>query len=324
MSDLNAIKSPIKEHISTYQKVFRETVRSNVPLLNVIMRYITHTRGKEIRPIIVLYTAQMVGEINDTTYEAATLVELLHTATLVHDDVVDDSYKRRGMFSINALWKNKIAVLAGDYLLSRGLLLAVEKGHPHLLLYVSKATRDMSEGELLQIEKARKLDITEELYFEVIRKKTASLLASCFATGAYSTLQDKEQIEKLWLIGEYTGIAFQIMDDMLDFQKTSITGKPTGIDLREKKVTLPLIYLLNHCSGDEKKKILRMLRSKKKKDQNLEEIKDAVIRSGGMDYSREKMYEYKSKALELLYQFPDNEARAALEKIIEYIINRDK
>lgn len=324
MSDLNAIKSPIKEHIFTYQKVFRDTVRSNVPLLNVIMQYITRSRGKEIRPIIVLYTAQMVGEINETTYEAATLVELLHTATLVHDDVVDDSYKRRGMFSINALWKNKIAVLAGDYLLSRGLLLAVEKEHPHLLLYVSKATRDMSEGELLQIEKARKLDISEELYFEVIRKKTASLLASCFAIGAYSTIDDKEQLEKLWLIGEYTGIAFQIMDDMLDFQKTSVTGKPTGNDLREKKVTLPLIYLLNHCPGDEKKNILRLLRSKKKKDRDLEEIKNAVIQSGGMDYSRDKMNEYKAKALELLYHFPDNSARKALEQIIEFIINRDK
>ena len=324
MNDLNSIKKPIKEHISTYQKVFRETVRSKVPLLDVIMQYITKTKGKEIRPIIVLYTAQMVGNINEATYEAATLIELLHTATLVHDDVVDDSYKRRGMFSINALWKNKIAVLAGDYLLSRGLLLAVEKEHPHLLLYVSKATRDMSEGELLQIEKARKLDISEDLYFEVIRKKTASLLASCFATGAYSTISDKERIEKLWLVGEYTGIAFQIMDDMLDYEKTSVTGKPTGIDLKEKKVTLPLIHLLNHCSGDEKRKILRLLRSKKKNEKDLEEIKNAVVRSGGMDYSREKMNEYKTRALELLHQFPDNEGRRALEQIIEYIINREK
>ncbi|MBN2637569.1 MAG: polyprenyl synthetase family protein [Bacteroidales bacterium] len=324
MSDLNSIKKPIKEHISTYQKVFRETVRSNVPLLDVIMQYITRTKGKEIRPIIVLYTAQMMGEINEAAYDAATLIELLHTATLVHDDVVDDSYKRRGVFSINALWKNKIAVLSGDYLLSKGLLLAVEKGHPHLLKYVSKATRDMSEGELLQIEKARKLDISEELYFEVIRKKTASLLASCFATGAYSTIDDKEQIEKLWMVGEYTGIAFQIMDDVLDYQKTSITGKPSGIDLKEKKVTLPLIYLLNHSEKDEKKKILHILKSKRKSDKDIEFIRTAVSEKGGMEYAHKKMNEFKAKAFELLHQFPENDARNSLEQIIEYIIDRDK
>lgn len=324
MSDLDTIKRPIREHIATYQKVFRETVHSKVPLLDIIMQYITRTKGKEIRPIIVLYTAQMVGKINDATYDAATLIELLHTATLVHDDVVDDSYKRRNVFSINALWKNKIAVLSGDYLLSKGLLLAVEKNHPHLLKYVSKATRDMSEGELLQIEKARKLDISESLYFEVIRKKTASLMASCFATGAYSTIDDKEQIEKLWMVGEYTGIAFQIMDDLLDYQKSSITGKPSGIDLKEKKVTLPLIYLLNNSEKEEKKRILHILKRKKKSDKDIESIRTAVIEKGGMEYAHRKMHEFKAKALEILYEFPENEARNSLEQIIEFIINREK
>lgn len=323
MSELNIIKSPIKDHISAYRKVFRETIRSNVPLLDIIMRYITRTKGKEIRPVIVLFTAQMMGEINETTYEAATLIELLHTATLVHDDVVDNSYKRRGVFSINALWKNKIAVLSGDYLLSKGLLLAVENNHAHLLKYVSKATRDMSEGELLQIEKARKLDVSEDLYFEVIRKKTASLLASCFATGAYSTIDDMEQIEKLWLVGEYTGIAFQIMDDVLDYRKSSITGKPSGIDLKEKKVTLPLIYLLNNSQKEEKKKILRIIKSKTKTDKDIEEIRKAVIENGGIEYAYKKMNEFKNKALELLRQFPENEARKSLEKIIAFIIRRD-
>ena len=237
MSNLSTIKKPIAEEIKAYHRVFRTTVRSKVPLLDIIMKYIMKTKGKEVRPIIVIYTAKMMGEISETTYYAATLIELLHTATLVHDDVVDDSNKRRGLFSINALWKNKIAVLAGDYLLAKGLLMAVETNNHHLLEFVSKATRDMSEGELLQMEKARKLDISEEVYFEIIRKKTASLLASCFATGALSTISDREAVEKLWRVGELTGIAFQIMDDLLDYRKSSVIGKPSGIDIKEKKTT---------------------------------------------------------------------------------------
>lgn len=322
MRDLSAIKKPIQQDIKTYQKVFRDTVRSKVPLLDIIMKYILKTKGKEIRPIIVLYSAKLVGEINSTTYKAATIVELMHTATLVHDDVVDDSYKRRGVFSVSALWKNKIAVLSGDYLLAKGLLLAVESKNYNLLEYVSKATRDMSEGELLQMEKARKLDVSEEIYFEVIRMKTASLLGSCFATGAYSTIDDKEQIEKLWKVGEYTGIAFQIMDDLLDYEKTSVTGKPTGIDLKEKKVTLPLIYLLNRSGKIEKQKIIHLIKKKNKEIKTLKFIREAIYESGGFEYANRKMNEYKDKAIALLHEFPENEARQALENIIEFTISR--
>ena len=322
MSNLSAIKKPIANEIKAYHKVFRTTIRSKVPLLDIIMKYILKTKGKEIRPIIVIYTAKMMGEISETTYYAATLIELLHTATLVHDDVVDDSNKRRGVFSINALWKNKIAVLAGDYLLAKGLLLAVETKNPHLLEFVSKATRDMSEGELLQIEKARKLDISEEVYFEIIRKKTASLLASCFATGALSTISEKETVEKLWRIGELTGIAFQIMDDLLDFTKTSVIGKPTGIDIKEKKITLPLIYLLNKSDKAGKKRIIRTVKKRNQDTKSVQLLIQQVRESGGIDYARSKMLEYKDEAIELLHEFPDNPSRQALEEIIEFTISR--
>ena len=324
MSHLSAIKKPIAGEIKAYHKVFKNTIRSKVPLLDIIMQYIMKTKGKEIRPIIVLYTAKMMGEIGETTYYAATLIELLHTATLVHDDVVDDSNKRRGVFSINALWKNKIAVLAGDYLLAKGLLLAVETHNAHLLEFVSKATRDMSEGELLQIEKARKLDISEAVYFEIIRKKTASLLASCFATGASSTIDDREAIEKLWRVGELTGIAFQIMDDLLDYQKTSVTGKPTGIDIKEKKITLPLLYLLNNSDKTGRREIIRTLRRQNKDPEKVEALIREVRDAGGIDYARRKMLEYKDQAIRLLHEFPDNEGRQALEKIIEFTISRKK
>ncbi len=322
MRNLNAIKKPIAGEIKAYHKVFRETIRSKVPLLDIIMKYIMKTKGKELRPIIVLYTAQMMGEITEVTYYAATLIELLHTATLVHDDVVDDSNKRRGLFSINALWRNKIAVLAGDYLLAKGLLLAVETHNPHLLEFVSKATRDMSEGELLQIEKARKLDISEEVYFEIIQKKTASLLASCFATGALSTINDRQAIDKLWKIGELTGIAFQIMDDLLDYKKTSITGKPTGIDIKEKKITLPLIYLMNKSTPKEKREIIRTIKNQNQHPEKIKELITRVTSSGGLDYARTRMMEYKDKAIGLLHEFPENEGRQALEEIIRFTIDR--
>jgi len=322
MSNLSAIKKPLADEIKAYHKVFRATIRSKVPLLDIIMKYILKTKGKEIRPIIVMYSAKMMGEIGESTYYAATLIELLHTATLVHDDVVDDSNKRRGLFSINALWKNKIAVLAGDYLLSKGLLLAVETNNYHLLKFVAKATRDMSEGELLQIEKARKLDISEEIYFEIIRKKTASLMASCFATGASSTITDRQKIEKLWMVGELTGIAFQIMDDLLDYRKTSVTGKPAGMDIKEKKITLPLIYLMNNTDSLDKRKILRIIKRKNQDTKSVTLLINQVRESGGIDYARNKMMEYKNKAIDLLHEFPDNEARRALEEIIEFTISR--
>ncbi|UBM62612.1 polyprenyl synthetase family protein [Candidatus Sulfidibacterium hydrothermale] len=323
MSRLREIKKPIAEEIKAYHKVFRETIRSKVPLLDIIMKYILKTKGKEIRPVIVLYTAKMMGGITETTYYAATLIELLHTATLVHDDVVDDSNKRRGLLSINALWKNKIAVLAGDYLLAKGLLLAVETKNPHLLEFVSKATRDMSEGELLQIEKARKLDISEDIYFEIIRKKTASLLASCFATGALSVTNNREAIDKLWKIGELTGIAFQIMDDLLDYKKTSVTGKPTGIDIKEKKITLPLLFLLKNSDKKQQRRIIRTIKHQNKNPQKVEELIRQVRESGGLEYARKKMMEYKEEAIRLLGDFPENEGRKALEEIIHFTINRE-
>jgi len=322
MSQLKEIKKPIAEEINAYQKVFKETIRSKVPLLDIIMKYILKTKGKEIRPVIVLYTAKMMGGITKTTYYAASLIELLHTATLVHDDVVDDSNKRRGLLSINALWKNKIAVLAGDYLLAKGLLLAVETKNPHLLEFVSKATRDMSEGELLQIEKARKLDISEDVYFEIIRKKTASLLASCFATGALSVTDNREAIDKLWKIGELTGIAFQIMDDLLDYKKTSIIGKPSGIDIKEKKITLPLIFLLNNSTKNQQRKIIRTIKRQNKEPEKTEELIQQVRKSGGLEYAREKMIEYKEQAIHMLHDFPENEGRQALEEIINFTISR--
>jgi len=323
MSGLKEIKKPIAEEIKAYHNVFRETIRSKVPLLDIIMKYILKTKGKEIRPVIVLYTAKMMGGITETTYYAASLIELLHTATLVHDDVVDDSNKRRGLLSINALWKNKIAVLAGDYLLAKGLLLAVETKNPHLLEFVSKATRDMSEGELLQIEKARKLDINEEIYFEIIRKKTASLLASCFATGALSVTNNREAIDKLWKIGELTGIAFQIMDDLLDYKKTSVIGKPAGIDIKEKKITLPLIFLLNNSTKNQQQKIMRIIKRQNKDQKKVEELILQVKQAGGLEYAQKKMMEYKNQAILLLHDFPENEGRKALENIINFTINRE-
>ncbi len=277
-----------------------------------------------MRPLIVLHSAALFGTVNEASYRAATLIELMHTATLVHDDVVDDSNLRRSRFSINALWKNKIAVLVGDFLLSRGMLLALENKDYHLLEIVSVAVKDMSEGELLQIEKARKLDISEEVYFEIIRKKTASLLASCFATGAASTSQDQLIIEKMRLIGEHTGIAFQIKDDLFDFEKENKTGKPSGIDIKEKKMTLPLIYLLSKSSFAERRRIINTVKNHSHKPEKVNWLMDLVQQSGGLEYATEKMVWHKQQALELLKQFPDNQHRKSLEDLIEYVIERSK
>jgi octaprenyl-diphosphate synthase len=260
MTLLKVLRKPISGELKEFQKIFRNSVKSSVPLLDVIMNYILKSKGKQIRPLIVLYSAALFDGINESTYRAATLIELLHTATLVHDDVVDESDRRRGRFSINALWKNKIAVLVGDYLLSRGMLTALQSKDYNVLEIVSEAVKEMSEGELLQIEKARKLDIDESVYYEVIRKKTASLLASCFAAGASSACQSKKDIKKMWNIGEYAGMAFQIKDDLLDYEKSNVTGKPTGIDIKEKKMTLPLIHLLNQSSLLKKRKIINIIK----------------------------------------------------------------
>jgi octaprenyl-diphosphate synthase len=324
LPSLKEIKQPVASELKTFQKVFREAVKSKVPLLDVIMRYILKAKGKQMRPLFVIYSAALFENINPSTYRAATLVELMHTATLVHDDVVDDSDQRRGRFSINYLWKNKITVLAGDYLLSRGMLLALENKDFEVLEIVSRAVKDMSEGELLQLEKARKLNIDEEDYYEIIRKKTASLLASCFATGATSAGAEKEQIEKMRLIGEYAGMAFQIKDDLFDFQKSNETGKPSGIDIKEKKMTLPLIYLLNQSPVSQRRKLINIIKNHNTDRGKVAWLMEQVKQSGGMDYAQSKMQKFKTRALNLLNEFPENQARTALEQLIEYSIERRK
>lgn len=323
MNSLREIKRPVTEELAAFQEVFKSAVKTNVPLLDVIMRYILKAKGKQMRPLIVIYSAKLFGDVSNSTYRAATLVELMHTATLVHDDVVDDSSQRRGRFSINALWRNKIAVLVGDYLLSRGLLVALEHKEYKMLDIVSKAVKQMSEGELLQIEKARKLDIKEEVYYEIIRKKTASLLASCFAVGAASSADDADT-EKMRQVGEYAGMAFQIKDDLFDFVKGNSTGKPSGIDIKEKKMTLPLIYALNNVSSADKRKMIQVVKryniDQKKVDWLIEKVSD----SGGIQYATEKMLEYKNLSIGLLHAFPDSQARQMLEQLIEYTIERKK
>ncbi len=324
MTLLKKLKEPISSELKEFQKIFRLSVKSSVPLLDVIMNYILKAKGKQIRPLIVLYSAALFDGINESTYRAATLIELLHTATLVHDDVVDESDRRRGRFSINALWKNKIAVLAGDYLLSRGMLTALQAKDYSTLEIVSEAVKEMSEGELLQIEKARKLDIDESVYYDVIRKKTASLLASCFAAGASSSCKNQEDIKRMWDIGEYAGMAFQIKDDLLDFEKSTITGKPTGIDIKEKKMTLPLIYLLNQSSILKKRKIINIIKRHNTNKVKVNWIMNEVSISGGIKYAKEKMEEFKTKSLSLLKEYPESDSRLALEQIIEFTIDRKK
>lgn len=324
MSVLKELKKPISSELKEFQRVFRKSVKSSVPLFDVIMKYILKAKGKQIRPLIVLYSAALFDTIGESTYRAATLIELLHTATLVHDDVVDDSDRRRGRFSINALWKNKIAVLVGDYLFSRGMLTALQAKDYHILEIVSEAVKEMSEGELLQIEKARKLDIDENVYYDVIRKKTASFLASCFAVGAASSSKNQDDIKKMWLIGEYAGMAFQIKDDILDFEKSTITGKPTGIDIKEKKMTLPLIYMLNQSTLLKKRKIINIIKRDNTNKEKVSWIMSEVESSGGIVYATEKMTEFKNNSLKLLRDYPESNYRLALEQIIEFTIERKK
>jgi len=299
-------------------------MKSNVPLLDKITAYIVKRKGKQLRPMFVFLSAKMCGEINDSTYRAAALIELLHTATLVHDDVVDDSNMRRGFFSVNALWKNKIAVLVGDFLLSRGLLLSVDNKDFHLLGIVSNAVREMSEGELLQIEKARRLDIAEPVYFDIIRQKTASLIASCCASGAASVTSDLTIQENMRLFGEYTGIAFQIKDDLFDYGKAGDIGKPTGIDIKEKKMTLPLIFALNQASRADKKRIINIVKNHNEEPERVQEVIAFVHQSGGIEYATKRMNEYKEKALNLLDQFKDGDAKNSLRELVNYTTQREK
>lgn len=323
MKPIQKIKQPILKEMELFEEKFKESMVSQAPLLNRITYYIVRRKGKQMRPMFVFLVAKMVsdGKFDERTYRGAAIVELIHTATLVHDDIVDDSNQRRGFFSINALWKNKIAVLVGDYLLSKGLLLSIDNDDFDLLKLISIAVREMSEGELLQIEKARKLDITEEVYFEIIRKKTATLIAACCGIGAASVGSDEETIQKMRQFGEYIGIAFQIKDDLFDYTDDKI-GKPTGIDIKEKKMTLPLIYTLNNCSKKEKNWIINSVKKYNKDKKRVKEIIAFVKANGGIEYTHQKMHEYKNKAIQILNEFPDSTYKSGLLTMIDYVVER--
>lgn len=323
MLSLDEIKKPIAGELDAFEGKFKASMQSSVPLLDRITHYIVKRKGKQIRPMFVFFSASLCGGITEATYRGAALVELLHTATLVHDDVVDNSYQRRGFFSVNALWKNKIAVLVGDFLLSKGLLLSINNGDFGLLKLVSNAVKQMSEGELLQIEKARRLDIDEKVYYEVIRQKTASLIASCCACGAASAGANDEIVEKMRLFGEKVGIAFQIKDDLFDFGTDDI-GKPLGIDIKEKKITLPLIYALNKSGSAEKKRIINLVKNHNEDSEKVSEIINFVRNSGGMDYARSQMEMYQNEAFAILNEFPEHESRKALEKLVRFTTERKK
>lgn len=319
------IKQPIAYEMELFEKKFRLAMSSKVALLNRITHYIVNRKGKQMRPMFVFLVAKMVsnGEVLDRTYRGASVIELIHTATLVHDDVVDDSNQRRGFFSINALWKNKIAVLIGDFLLSKGLLLSIDNGDFDLLKIISVAVREMSEGELLQIEKARKLDITEAVYYEIIRQKTATLIAACCSLGAASVKPESTEVELMRKFGELIGMAFQIKDDLFDYGSRSI-GKPVGIDIKEQKMTLPLIYVLNHCDKKEKRWLINSIKNHNKDKKRVNEVIDFVKANGGLDYAVTKMKTFQTEALQILQKFPDSEYKSSLELMVNYVIERKK
>jgi octaprenyl-diphosphate synthase len=312
----------LSQELKEFETHFRQAVKSHVPLLDKIMQFIVKRKGKQLRPMFVLLSAKLGGEINDQTYRAASLVELLHTATLVHDDVVDESLERRGFFSINALWKNKIAVIVGDYLLSKGLLLSLDNNDFRTLQILSTAIKLMSEGELLQLEKARNLNLDEATYFEIIKNKTASLLASSCAAGASSTFSDEQSIEKMRTFGEKTGIAFQIKDDLFDYGNADI-GKPTGNDIKEKKLTLPLIYTLNNVNSALRRKLIYIVKNENKNKAKIKFVIEEVQKAGGIDYAAQKMFSFRDEALDILYQFPDSEVRKGLEELVRYTTDRN-
>jgi octaprenyl-diphosphate synthase len=309
--------------LNQFETHFREAMKSHVPLLDRIMYYIVRRKGKQVRPMFVFLSAKLCGEINEATYVGASLVELLHTASLVHDDVVDDSNERRGFFSINALWKNKVAVLVGDYLLAQGLLLALKNKEFRQLEILSEAVKSMSEGELLQLEKARRLDIKESIYYDVIRQKTASLIAASCSTGAASVTKDEDVIERVRLFGENIGIAFQIKDDLFDFG-TDDVGKPLGIDIQEKKLTLPLIYALDNASNSDKRHIIRLIKKYNDRPEKVQEVIAFVQQSGGLEYAEQAMQRYSEKAFETLYTFPESASRQSLEELVVYVTQRKK
>jgi octaprenyl-diphosphate synthase len=324
MISLQNIKLPVSEELKAFEPYFRKSLKSDVPLLGTILDYVYRSKGKQLRPVFVFLSAKMFGNTNKHSQLAACSVELLHTATLIHDDVVDESYERRGLFSVNALWRNKLAVLVGDYILSKGLLLQLENQRYDFLHLVSRSVRDMSEGEILQIKKSRKLDIDVETYFEIIRKKTASLIASSMALGASSVTDDQDVVEKMYRVGQDAGIAFQIKDDIFDYQEKGLIGKPTGNDIKEKKITLPLLFLLNNSSSGERLRILKLIKRKNKNAAAVRELVMMVVKKGGIEYATGQMNLFRDKAIASLREFPENEARNSMIDLMYYITERLK
>lgn len=319
---IDKIKHPISSEIDIFEDKFYSSMKTNVSLLDRIMQFIVRRKGKQMRPMFVFLTAKLIGNTTERTYRGASMIELIHTASLVHDDVVDDSNIRRGFFSINALWKNKIAVLVGDYLLSKSVLLATENKDFDLLTVVSNAIREMSEGELLQIEKAKKLDITEDIYFEIIRQKTAALISACCEIGARSVGASEEVAKKMYRFGELVGIAFQIKDDLFDYTNTNIIGKPIGIDIKEQKMTLPLIYSINTASLSEKRWLIRSVKKYNKDKNRVREVIEYVKKHGGLNYSEQAMYDYRDRALRILDDFEDSPAKDSLKTLLNYVVER--
>ncbi len=324
MPILTRIKKPIEKEMAAFEAYFNKTMRSEIPLLNIILNYILRRKGKQMRPLLVFLTAKLNGAIGESTYVAATFIELLHTASLVHDDVVDDAHERRGALSINALWNSKIAVLVGDYMLSKGMLISVEKNRFDMLEIVSEAVKSMSEGELLQLQKSRKLNLTEIDYFKIIRSKTAALLSACTACGAKSVTDDPDTILLMKELGENIGIAFQIRDDLLDYEGTGLTGKTVGNDIKEKKITLPLIHALEQAANSKKRHILGILKNKKKTKSEINEVINFVSEYGGMDYAEIKMNQYRDKALAILDSYPDSDVKDSLKEFVYYTTSRKK
>ncbi|MBI1341389.1 MAG: polyprenyl synthetase family protein [Terrimonas sp.] len=312
----------IENELRIFESRFKEAVKSNAPMLDRIMRYIVKRKGKQLRPMFVFFSAKLCGAVNESTFRAASLVEILHTATLVHDDVVDDSAERRGFFSVYALWKNKASVLVGDYLLAKGLLLSLDNNDHEILHILSDAVRKMSEGELLQMEKARTLNLKEEIYYEIIRNKTASLLSSACAAGAWSTSTDMATAEKMRLFGEKVGMAFQMKDDLFDYADGASIGKPTGNDIKEKKLTLPVIYTLNTCDAPTRREIIHIIKNKHKDAAAIRKVTAIVAENGGIDYAVKKMNEYKNDAINILHSFPESPVRAGLEDLVSYVTDR--
>jgi octaprenyl-diphosphate synthase len=321
---LEDIRKPVAPEMAEFNRRFKEAISSNIPLLNIVTRYILRRKGKQMRPLFVFLTSRMIGEITESTYTAASLIELMHTATLVHDDVVDESNERRGAFSINAIWRSKVAVLFGDYLLAKGLLLAVEKKDYDLLEIVSDASREMSEGELLQLQKSRSLNIDIDTYYEVIRKKTATLIASCTTCGAKAAGASGEVVDQVYDIGINIGMAFQIKDDLFDYQPHGVIGKPTGNDIKEKKFTLPLIYALNQADAGKRKAMVRKIRNGNRSQRMVNEVIRFVEEMGGIEFAKNKMTEYKSSAIGSLHAFPESKARDALIDLVEFTVSRNR